>query len=79
MKKYNDALRGSGEVSRRRAEQHKLWMWSYVEERLLTLVHSSPSVARKARALEAAVLDGQLPPGTAADHLIDAFLHKLRS
>ena len=79
MQKYNKILIESGELTRRRSEQHKLWMWSYVEERLLTLVHSSRSVALKARALEAAVLAGQLPPGTAADSLIDAFLHKLKS
>ncbi|XP_023329580.1 methylmalonic aciduria type A protein, mitochondrial isoform X2 [Eurytemora carolleeae] len=79
MQKYNKILIESGELRRLRSNQHKLWMWSYVEERLLTLVHSSRSVALKARALEAAVLAGQLPPGTAADSLIDAFLHKLKS
>jgi len=78
MTKYNDIMLEKGMILDRRAQQHRLWMWSYVEERLISLVRSNQGVASLARHLETAVIQGELPPGTAADTIINAFVNKIK-
>jgi len=78
MTKYNDIMLEKGVILDRRAQQHRLWMWSYVEERLISLVRSNQGVASLARHLETAVIQGELPPGTAADTIINAFVNKIK-
>ena len=73
---YRETLEEGGEVASRRARQHQRWMWSYVEERLVRLAREArgEEVAR----LEAAVREGSLSPGAAADAVIHNFLARGR-
>ena len=76
VESYRETLEEAGEVASRRARQHQRWMWSYVEERLVRLAREArgEEVAR----LEAAVREGSLSPGAAADTVIQSFLARGR-
>jgi LAO/AO transport system kinase len=77
MEKYRAALEDAGELGSRRAEQHRRWMWSYVEERLVRLAREEAGRGGGAgyRLLEDQVAMGALCPGAAADTVIQRFLH----
>ncbi len=55
-------------ASRRRAQQVK-WMWSMLEERLLTRLRTEPAVRQRLPVLERAVADGALAPTLAVDEI----------
>jgi len=69
MEKFREVM--EGELLERRSEQHKRWMWSYVEERLIRLVRGSRG---EVDMLEHMVRSGEISPGAAADRVIDGFL-----
>lgn len=69
---YRRVLEESGELEGRRAAQHQRWMWSYVEERLVGLARAARG--GEVRELEAAVREGRVSPGSAADMVINKFL-----
>ncbi len=71
---YRDALGGeTGELTQRRAEQARAWMWSEVHDGLLEMLHADPKIAARAPALEQAVKAGALPAGEAAAELLHLF------
>jgi len=72
MERFHEIISEEGDIVKRRAQQHRRWMWSYVEERLIALIRSDRKLAT--RHLEQAVVEGKLPPGTAADKVISGFL-----
>jgi len=78
MNKYNNVISEDGEILRRRSLQHRLWMWSYVEERLVSLIRTNTGMSQLTQQLEQAVVAGKLPPGTAADSIINAFLSGIK-
>jgi len=78
MNKYNNVISEDGEILRRRSLQHRLWMWSYVEERLVSLIRTNTGMSQLTQQLEQAVVAGKLPPGTAADSIISAFLSGIK-
>ena len=65
-------LEESGELESRRAEQHRRWLWSYVEERLVRMARErrGAEVSR----LEREVREGRLSPGAAADSVVSQLL-----
>jgi LAO/AO transport system kinase len=65
--------RQSGELDQKRLEQLRRWMWSMVEQRVLSALHTHPEVARIAPDLEASVLAGKLTPTLGAQALLRAF------
>jgi LAO/AO transport system kinase len=50
------------------------WMWSIIDDRLMTRLKADPRITRLAEDLERAVSDGTMTPGMAADRLLDSFL-----
>ena len=52
--------------------QQVRWMWSMLEQHLLDGFRSHPVVRALLPALEAAVAEGQLPPGAAVERLLQA-------
>lgn len=62
-----------GLLDRKRNQQLRRWMWSMVEDRVLTALHAHPEVQRRAPALEADVLAGKLTPTLGARALLEAF------
>lgn len=71
---YRDTLQASGEFDTRRAAQARAWMWSEVNDSLVTALQGDPEVRRQIPALEAAVTAGRLPPTLAARQLLELFL-----
>jgi LAO/AO transport system kinase len=72
--RHQEALTASGELDLRRAEQARAWMWSEVEDSLVTALQSDPEVRRQIPALEAAASEGRIPPTIAARQLLEIFL-----
>jgi LAO/AO transport system kinase len=71
---YGDALGSSHELSRRRAEQARDWMWAEIRAGLVDRVRNAPHVGTLASRLEADAVAGRLPPPVAADQVLEAFL-----
>lgn len=76
--RHQAALKASGELAARRAEQARGWMWSEVRERLLADLQESPQVREQLPALEAAASAGSLPAAAAADRLLEIYLRQRR-
>jgi LAO/AO transport system kinase len=74
VENHQRMLRDNGELDRRRRGQRVSWMWSLVRDQLLDRLRDSPELHALAPLLEAAVRDGTLTPGLAAQQLVTAFL-----
>jgi LAO/AO transport system kinase len=70
---HREALAGSGQLARRRAEQARAWMWAEIGEALLERLRAHPGAAAEARRLEDEVAAGRLPAPVAADRVLEAF------
>ena len=71
---YRDALEASGRFETRRAAQARAWMWSEVNDSLITALRSDPEVRKRIPDLEAAASEGRIPPSIAAIQLLEIFL-----
>jgi LAO/AO transport system kinase len=69
---HRDQMTASGERESRRRGQQVRWMWSMVEDRLLTSLREDPKVASLVPGLERAVGEGTLPATAAAEQLLAA-------
>jgi len=76
MEKFREVMEEKGEMEKRRAEQHQKWMWSYVEEKLLSIVRDVKG--EEVNQLEKMVLKDILSPGAAADKVVQIFLDQLK-
>ena len=63
----------AGELASRRRKQRLKWMWSLVEEQLLSLFRRDPRVAALLPELEAQVASGAITPTLAASRLLERF------
>ena len=72
--RYRDTLTAHGEIARRRGEQARDWLWSYIAENLVAALKKRPKIERLLPELEVAVTEGRLPPTVAAQELLDTFL-----
>lgn len=59
----------AGEFDARRRAQQVKWMWSMLEERLLSRLRTDAKVKSRLPALERAVADGALAPTLAVDEI----------
>lgn len=66
-------LTGSGELEAKRRDQQLRWMWSMLEDRLLTRLRSNPAVKKLLPGIEADVLAGKLTPTLAVDRVLQTF------
>jgi len=73
---YRDTLESSGQFSARRSAQARAWMWSEVNDNLITALQSDPEVRKQIPALEAAASAGRIPPTVAARQLLEIFLKR---
>jgi LAO/AO transport system kinase len=58
----------------RRAAQAKRWLWSEVEEHLLTRFRADPAVAKLITGLEDQVAQNRITPSRATEELLAAFV-----
>ena len=73
---HRQVLESSGQFSQRRAAQARDWMWSEVNDSLVTAMQSDPEVRKHIPALEAAASEGRIPPTIAARQLLEVFLKR---
>jgi LAO/AO transport system kinase len=59
-----------GDFAARRRAQQTRWMWTMVEDRLLSRLRTDPAVRARLPALEAAVASGELSPTVAAEEIV---------
>ncbi len=68
---HRAALRASGDLEQRRAEQARDWMWAEIGAGLLERLRAHPGAAAAAERFEAEVVAGRLPPPVAAGRVLD--------
>jgi LAO/AO transport system kinase len=73
---HRDILEASGELMARRAVQARDWMWSEVNDNLISALQSDPEVRKRIPELETAASEGKIPPVIAARQLLDIFLKR---
>ena len=71
---HRQVLETSGEFSSRRAAQARAWLWSEVQDSLISALQGDPEVRKQIPALEMAASEGRIPPTIAARQLLDIFL-----
>ena len=73
VKSFSKALQNSGEWEKQRRKQTGKWMWSLVEEGLLTNFRNHPDLQKQIPELEKEVESGKMLPTTAARILLDSW------
>ena len=76
VKSFRKALQNSGEWEKQRRAQTGKWMWSLVEEGLLTNFRNHPNLQKQIPVLEKEVESGNMLPTTAARKLLDSWRTK---
>ena len=66
---HKDKMTASGELAQRRREQQVKWMWTMLEERLMSRLRTDPAVRAKLKQAEAAVAAGKLTPTLAVEEI----------
>ena len=74
--RHHEVLESSGELLQRRATQARDWMWSEVSDSLIGTLQRDTRVRKHIPALETAVSESRIPPGVAAQQLLDIFLDR---
>jgi LAO/AO transport system kinase len=71
--KHRQAMEESGELEEKRRNQATSWMWSMVEDQLLSSFRSHPDVKGQLKRLEKELRSGDTTPTVAASKLLRAF------
>jgi len=74
--RHHEVLESSGELVQRRAIQASDWMWSELSDSLIATLQGDTRVREHIPALETAVSEGRIPPGIAAQQLLEIFLNR---
>lgn len=70
---YRDIMMQSEELMHRRQNQHKIWLWNHIRDRILDSFRSHPKIASQIADIEERVQRGDMTPGNAADYLLKEF------
>ena len=68
---HRTAMSASGDFAARRREQQVKWMWSMLEQRILSRLRTEATVRTKVKKIEAEVADGRVTPALAAEHIME--------
>ena len=74
IEQFRASAKQSGEMEQRRQTQRRQWLWTQVEERLLTDLRLNEQVQSQLSQCQSAVDTGKMTPSVAADELIAAYL-----
>ena len=74
IREYVELMRTQGQFDKRRAEQARAWMWSEVDDALLSAFREHPQVQDRLEGLERAVMDGETSATAAAQELLEVFM-----
>jgi len=70
---HHDRLTATGDMAAKRSGQMLRWMWTLVEDRLISTLRADRTVSSMVARLEADILAGKLTPSIAADRILEAF------
>lgn len=76
IERYRVARSTDGELDAQRREQAASWMWSELDDSLMSRFREHEAVAQRLPALEAEVKSGKIDPTDAAEQLLALFLAK---
>jgi GTPase len=76
IERYRTARTTDGELAAQRREQAASWMWSELDDSLMSRFKEHEAVARRLPTLEAEVKSGKIDPTDAAEQLLALFLAK---
>jgi LAO/AO transport system kinase len=68
---HRTAMNASGEFAARRRHQQIKWMWSMLEQRMMSRLRSDPAIRAKVKKTEAEVADGRIAPAVAAEQIAE--------
>jgi LAO/AO transport system kinase len=71
VQRHRETLDAAGELAAKRAGQQVDWMWATVRDRLTERLRTDPGVRAALPELEREVRAGELPPGAAAQQILD--------
>ncbi|WP_299810567.1 methylmalonyl Co-A mutase-associated GTPase MeaB [Tardiphaga sp.] len=66
---HRTAMNASGDFSGRRREQQVKWMWTMLEQRLMSKLRADPALRSKVRLIEKDVADASITPAVAAEQI----------
>ena len=75
VERYRATMAANGEFKKTRAAQATAWLWHESAEILLALLRQDVNVGDQMATLEAAVANGEISPGVAAQKLVQQFLN----
>lgn len=70
---HREKLTESGELEAKRKDQQLKWMWSMLEDQLITRLKADPTVKKELPKVEAEVMAGTLTPTLAVERVLKAF------
>lgn len=73
MYEYWETASKTGLLLSRRNEQMTTWMWTHVQDEIMSVFRRHPEVTKKAPDLERAIRHGKATPGSAAETLLRTF------
>ncbi|MDI2032890.1 methylmalonyl Co-A mutase-associated GTPase MeaB [Saccharopolyspora sp. TS4A08] len=73
IRQHHETLSETGELAEKRARQQIEWTWSMVRDQLISDLTHDPEVQSLLPTLESQVAEGTLPPGQAAQTLLNTF------
>ena len=68
---HRKAMNASGEFAARRREQQVKWMWSMLEQRMMTRLRADAATRAKVKKIEAEVACGRITPALAAEQIAE--------
>ncbi|MFJ3821427.1 methylmalonyl Co-A mutase-associated GTPase MeaB [Streptomyces nodosus] len=72
LEQHRTLLDSTGRLAAKRREQQVDWTWNMVRDELLSRLHADPAVRALAPTLEKQVMNGELTPTLAAEHILNA-------
>lgn len=73
---HRQIMTKSGEMQGKRSRQRVDWLWTIIEDRLLTGLRRDSNALKIIETVEAAVIDGRLTPGIGADRILSTLGRK---
>ncbi|XP_076033460.1 mitochondrial ribosomal protein L16 isoform X3 [Oratosquilla oratoria] len=74
LQKYRKTMENSGDFLSRRQTQQKSWMWTHLNENLMSVFMQTYGMKQILKERERQVMLGMISPGDAADSLLQEFL-----
>jgi LAO/AO transport system kinase len=75
VERYRATMAANGEFKKTRSAQATAWLWQEAAEILLAQLRQDAKIGDQTAALEAAVANGEISPGVAAQELVQQFLN----